>query len=270
MAERGPKHKFGLRQKTSVEWAPNLFKAIDALRGEESLSVWVEKVLRRDPEIAAQLAAMGDKGFTGPSSRYEQLVGLMIAFYAPSLYSPATERDIKKILGVCQKVVMGAVNESSEEIIERMNAALSEIWSQRKSRDAGFPLALGNRHDALENIPAFSQFFYESIFMGICQGERALLQSRMTSLLNACVVIYQRYRIAQAEEKDTNKMQQIAQEAINLAREEGLDDDDAVWMAAGAVNAEARNQGVIGEELDVAMNAASQAIARQQIEGREV
>src|SRR5439155_17279992 len=140
--------KFGDRERSSVEWSRNLFKAIHALRGEESLAVYTEKVLRRDPEIAAQLAAIGDEGFTGPQSRYEELVDLMIAFYAPSLYSPHTERNIRKVLGECQKVIMGAVNESSEEIIERMAAALSEIWSLRKSREAGFPVALGNRHDA--------------------------------------------------------------------------------------------------------------------------
>lgn len=62
-----------------------------------------------------------------------------------------------------------------------------------------------------------------------------------------------------------NKIQQIAQEAINLAREEGLDDEDAAWMAAGAVNREARNQGI---EVDAAMNAASQAVVKQQMRGQ--
>lgn len=60
---RGPKRKFGERERTTVELSRNLLKASISLRGEDSLSVWIEKALRRDPEIAAQLKEMGDQGF---------------------------------------------------------------------------------------------------------------------------------------------------------------------------------------------------------------
>ncbi len=61
-----------------------------------------------------------------------------------------------------------------------------------------------------------------------------------------------------------NKVQQVAQEALAQAHEEGMDEDDAYWMAVGAVNAEARKAGVIGEKLTPEMNAASQAVVKQE------
>ncbi len=60
------------------------------------------------------------------------------------------------------------------------------------------------------------------------------------------------------------KIQQIAKEALDQAQSEGLDDEDAKWMAVGAVNREARKKGVIPEdELPAEMNAASMAVAKQ-------
>jgi hypothetical protein len=60
------------------------------------------------------------------------------------------------------------------------------------------------------------------------------------------------------------KLEQVAKEALAQAKAEGLDDDDAKWMAVGAVNAEARKRGVIPEdELSAEMNAASQAVVRE-------
>lgn len=59
-------------------------------------------------------------------------------------------------------------------------------------------------------------------------------------------------------------VQQIAAEAIAQAQAEGLDDEDARWMAVGTINREARKQGVIPEdELPPEMNAASQAVVKQ-------
>lgn len=59
------------------------------------------------------------------------------------------------------------------------------------------------------------------------------------------------------------KVDQVAKEALDLAKKEGLDDDDAKWMSVGAVNREARKAGVIGEELTPEMNAASQAVVKE-------
>lgn len=59
-------------------------------------------------------------------------------------------------------------------------------------------------------------------------------------------------------------VQQIAAEALTQAKAEGLDDEDAKWMAVGAINHEARKQGVIPEdELPPEMNAASQAVVKE-------
>ena len=73
MASRGPKHKFGVRQRTTVEWSVNLLRAIEQLRGDESLSVWAEKVLRQNSEVAARLFAMGDEGFPPPVCKYIEI-----------------------------------------------------------------------------------------------------------------------------------------------------------------------------------------------------
>jgi hypothetical protein len=63
-----------------------------------------------------------------------------------------------------------------------------------------------------------------------------------------------------ARERD---LKQVAQDALSQAKSEGLDDEDARWMATGAINREARNQGAIGDELSAEMNAAAQAIVKQ-------
>ena len=60
-------------------------------------------------------------------------------------------------------------------------------------------------------------------------------------------------------------VQQVAQEALSQAKAEGLDEDDAKWMAVGAVNQAARKAGVIPQDVAVSseMNAASQAVVKQ-------
>ncbi len=60
------------------------------------------------------------------------------------------------------------------------------------------------------------------------------------------------------------KLEQIAQEALAQAKAEGMDDEDAKWMAVGAVNREARKRGVVPEdELPPEMNAAAQAVVKE-------
>ncbi len=76
-------------------------------------------------------------------------------------------------------------------------------------------------------------------------------------------------KVAKERQEAIDKdLKQIAHSALVQAQSEGLEDADAKWMAVGAVNREAREQGVIGEELDDAMNAASQAVVRQVQEER--
>ncbi len=59
-------------------------------------------------------------------------------------------------------------------------------------------------------------------------------------------------------------IEQVAKEALAQAKAEGLDEDDAFWLAVGAVNQEAKKRGVIPEdELPPEMNAASQAVVKQ-------
>ena len=63
-------------------------------------------------------------------------------------------------------------------------------------------------------------------------------------------------------------IKQMAITAICLAQTEGQDSEDAKWMAVGAINHEAREQGIIGEELSAEMNAASQTIVKQVLKMR--
>ncbi len=59
-------------------------------------------------------------------------------------------------------------------------------------------------------------------------------------------------------------VEQVAKEALAQAKAEGLDEDDAFWLAVGAVNHAARSAGVTDEdELSPEMNAASQAVVKQ-------
>jgi hypothetical protein len=58
-------------------------------------------------------------------------------------------------------------------------------------------------------------------------------------------------------------VEQVAKEALAQAKAEGLEDEDAFWLAVGAVNHAAREAGVIDEELTPEMNASSQAVVKQ-------
>jgi len=64
------------------------------------------------------------------------------------------------------------------------------------------------------------------------------------------------------------KVEQVAKEALAQAKSEGLSDEDAKWMAVGAVNRKAREAGIVGEELSPEMNAAAQAIVKQVKHGK--
>ncbi len=62
----------------------------------------------------------------------------------------------------------------------------------------------------------------------------------------------------------SKKADQVAREALTQAKSEGMDDEDAKWMAVGAVNQAARKAGIVGEKLTPEMNAASQAVVKQE------
>lgn len=60
------------------------------------------------------------------------------------------------------------------------------------------------------------------------------------------------------------KIEQVAREALAQARNEGLEDDDAFWLAVGAINRKAKDEGVVLEDaLTPEQNAASQAAVKQ-------
>ncbi len=59
------------------------------------------------------------------------------------------------------------------------------------------------------------------------------------------------------------KLVEVARQAMDEAISEGMDVDDAKWMAQGAVMREGRNQGVIGEELTPEMQAAIEQVVKE-------
>src|SRR5436305_198314 len=67
----------------SLAFSPNLIVALEKVRGAKSQSVFVEEWLRQHPQIAAELRAMNDAGFSPPITRYERLMELLLAFYLP-------------------------------------------------------------------------------------------------------------------------------------------------------------------------------------------
>ena len=61
----------------------------------------------------------------------------------------------------------------------------------------------------------------------------------------------------------SENLREIAQHALSQAKNEGLCNEDAHWMAVGVINREARNQGVIGDELSAEFNAAAQQVVKE-------
>ncbi len=59
-----------------------------------------------------------------------------------------------------------------------------------------------------------------------------------------------------------NRLQEIARDVISQATDEGLDPEDAFWMAQGALIREARTQGIIGEELSPEMQACVEQVVK--------
>jgi len=61
------------------------------------------------------------------------------------------------------------------------------------------------------------------------------------------------------------KLVEIVQAQVADARGMGLDEDDALWLAVGAVNAEARKQGLVGDVLPPEFNAAAMALVKEEL-----
>src|SRR6266567_7306631 len=94
----------------SLAFSPNLIAALEKVRGAKSQSVFVEEWLRQNPQIAAELIALNDPGFTPPVAYYEQLMERLLAFYSPwdgsiSLRNPR-EASIPSTLFIALKIII--------------------------------------------------------------------------------------------------------------------------------------------------------------------
>jgi hypothetical protein len=62
------------------------------------------------------------------------------------------------------------------------------------------------------------------------------------------------------------RLSAIVQALAADLREAGWDKEDIYWLAVGAVNREARKQGLVGDELPREFNAAAQALVKQEMQ----
>src|SRR5260221_8705245 len=172
----------------SLAFSPKLIEALDKVRGAKSQSVFVEEWLRQNPQIAAELIAMNDPGFTPPIVRYEQLMDYLLKFYVPEL---GKRPSLASTLFIAQKVIVLDAEGGDQGVQEQIVAAIEEFWLQerrkRKSRTTR-----GERLEAiLPDIKEYAHYFYGIIFLDMAKGNRKLLQSHFRSLVRGCEVIYQ-------------------------------------------------------------------------------
>jgi hypothetical protein len=172
----------------SLAFSPNLIAALERVRGAKSQSVFVEEWLRKNPQIAAELAAMNDPGFAPPIARYERLMEYLLEFYSPRNGEQPT---IPRVLFIAQKIIIRDRGNTGQEIQEQIVAALEEFWLQER-RKHGNRNAHGESLGAiLPGIKKFSCYYYQVIFLEMAKGEREQLQHRFLSLVRGCEAVYQ-------------------------------------------------------------------------------
>lgn len=180
----------------SLAFSPNLIAALEKVRGAKSQSVFVEEWLRQNPQVAAELAAMNDSGFTPPVARYEQLVEHLLEFYSPRNGDQPT---VPRVLFIAQKIIIRDLASSGQEVQEQIVAALAEFWLQER-RKHGKRNARGESLEAvLPGIKDFARYYYQVIFLEMAKGERQQLQHRFRSLVRGCEAVY-RERLKQEKE----------------------------------------------------------------------
>ncbi len=171
----------------SLAFSPNLIAALEKVRGAKSQSVFVEEWLRQNPQIAAELAAMNDPGFTPPVARYEQLMAYLLEFYSPGNGEQPT---IPRVLFIAQKIIIRDHASTGQEIQEQIVAALEEFWLQER-RKHGKRNASGESLEAiLPGIKEFARYYYRVIFLDMAKGEHQQLQHRFRSLVRGCEAVY--------------------------------------------------------------------------------
>src|SRR5436305_4881298 len=183
----------------SLAFSPNLIAALEKVRGAKSQSVFVEEWLRQNPQIAAELAAMKDPGFTPPVARYEQLMEHLLEFYSPR---DGEQPTIPRILFIAQKIIIRDRTSTSQEIQEQICAAMEAFWLQER-RKHGKRHARGESLEAiLPGIKEYARYYYQVIFLEMAKGERQQLQHHFRSLVRGCEAVYRERLKLEREHKD--------------------------------------------------------------------
>ena len=171
----------------SLAFSPNLIAALEKVRGAKSQSVFVEEWLRQNPQIAAELAAMNDPGFTPPVARYEQLMAYLLEFYSPGNGEQPT---IPRVLFIAQKIIIRDRASTGQEIQEQIVAALEEFWLQERRKHGKRNVRGESLEAILPGIKEFARYYYRVIFLDMAKGERQQLQHRFRSLVRGCEAVY--------------------------------------------------------------------------------
>ena len=183
----------------SLAFSPHLIAALEKVRGAKSQSVFVEEWLRQNPQIAAELAAMNDPGFTPPVVRYEQLMEHLLSFYSPGSGEQPT---IPRILFIAQKIIIREHESQDQAIEEQIVAAMEAFWLQER-RKHGQRTARGESLETiLPSIKEYARYYYQVIFQEMAKGERQQLQHRFRSLVRGCEVVYRERLKSEREHED--------------------------------------------------------------------
>ena len=169
----------------SLAFSPNLIAALEKVRGAKSQSVFVEEWLRQHPQIAAELEAMNDPGFTAPVVRYERLLDHLLAFYVPSKSS-----TLHNTLFIAQRVILLNRDKTDEDSMRLIEEAMIAFWEQGR-RQHNSEAARGESLVAImPDIKAYARYYYQVIFQEMAHGDRQQLQQRYRSLVRGCEAVY--------------------------------------------------------------------------------
>jgi CRISPR type I-D-associated protein Csc3/Cas10d len=171
----------------SLAFSPNLVAALDKVRGTKSQSVFVEAWLRQNPEIAAELAAMNDAGFTPPMVRYEQLMERLLKFFAPRLGGRGA---LPGILFIAQKAILLDHESDVQQIQDQITVALEAFWLQERRKRQKSTTRGESLEEIRPDIQEYARYFYEVIFLEMAKGDRKLLQQHFRSLVRGCEAVY--------------------------------------------------------------------------------
>lgn len=178
-----------------------------------------------------------------------------------------------RALDIAHKCIMRNVSGEGSEIQEEISGSMRDFWKKARE-EHGHLRARGTPAEAERATEEYARFYYESIFLKMAQGERALLQSRFRSLVRGCEAVY---RAKLREERDRKMMDEKLSQAIKDSLQEsvscGDDPEDSKWMAQGAVIHYGREQGLLGESLSEEESTAIEQAVKQAMDeqsGRKV